>query len=116
MRVNHGSLEEGLQDERPVLGPTLRTADAYREVFEAMVELAEWNPMDTGEKCKFLQETLVEAGKLAINQNPQVRDFMTSYKSMRKLHKKCIVAESQIKQLECEEILQGFGSSNNRIC
>ena len=41
LRVNHGSQEAGVRDENSILGPSLKTADAYREVFEAMVELAD---------------------------------------------------------------------------
>ena len=60
------------QEKKPVIGPTLRTTDAYREAFEALVVLADWNPMYTGEKCKYIQETLVGAAQLACNQNPTV--------------------------------------------
>ena len=114
MKVNHGLVEMGSQEETPIIGPTMRTADAYREAFEALFVLADWGPMDMGEKCKYLQETLVGAAQLACNQNPQTRNFVTLCKSMRKLCKKCIVAESQVKQLEYEKTLQGFGSGEDR--
>ena len=110
LKVNHGLVEEGSQEELPIIGLTLKTVDAYREAFEALVVLADWDPMDTGEKCKYLQETLVEAAQSACDQNPQTRNFATICKSMRKLRKKCIVAESQVKQLEYEKTLQGFGT------
>ena len=114
LKVNHGLVEEGSQEELPIIGLTLKTVDAYREAFEALVVLADWDPMDTGEKCKYLQETLVEAAQSACDQNPQTRNFATICKSMRKLRKKCIVAESQVKQLEYERTLQGFGTGEDR--
>ena len=111
MKVNHGPVEMGPKRKCQSLGgPTMRTVDAYREAFEALVVLADWGPMDTGEKCIYLQETLVGAAQLACNQNPHTRNFATLCKSMRKLRKKCIVAESQVKQLEYEKTLQGFGT------
>ena len=114
LKVNHRLLEDGSQEEPPIIGPTLKTADAYREAFEALVVSADWDTMDTGEKCKFLQGTLVEAALLACDQNPQIRNYVTICKSMRKLRKKCIVAESQVKQLEYERTLQGFGTGEDR--
>ena len=64
MKVNHGPVEMGPQEETPIIGPTMRTADTYRKAFEALVVLADWGPMDTGEKCVYLQETLVGAAQL----------------------------------------------------
>ena len=82
LRVNHWTMGVWTQEKRPIIGPTLRTADAYREAFEALVVLADWNPMYTGEKCKYLQETLVGAAQLTCNQNPQTRTFATVCKLM----------------------------------
>ena len=113
MKINQGPVDMGPQEEPPVIGPTMRTADAYREAFEALVVLADWGPMDTGEKCIHLQETLVGAARLACNQNPHTRNSVTLCKSMRKLRKKCIVAESQVRQLEYERTLQGFGTGED---
>ena len=70
--------------------------------------------MDMGEKCIFLQETLVGAAKLTCNQNPHTRNSATVCKSMRKLRKKCIGAESQVKQLEYERTMRGFGTGEDR--
>ena len=71
LKVNPGTTTGETQEEKPIIGPTQATSEAYREAFEALVVLADWNPMDTGEKCKFLQETLVGAAKIACNQKPQ---------------------------------------------
>ena len=56
-----------MQTEKPIIGPTQTTAEAYREAFETLVVLADWSPMDNQKKCKFLQETLVGAAKIACN-------------------------------------------------
>ena len=67
MKINNGIITDETQEEEPIIGPTQATLEAYREAYEALVVLADWNPMDNGEKCKFLQETLVGAAKIACN-------------------------------------------------
>ena len=114
MKVNHGPVEMEPQEEAPIIGPTMKTADAYREAFDSLAVLADWDPMNTGEKCIFLQETLVGAAQLACNQNPRTRNSTTVCKSMRKLRKKCIGVESQVKQLEYERTMRGFGTGEDR--
>ena len=113
LKINPGSTTGGKQEEEPIKGPTQPSSEAYREAFEALVVLADWNPMDTGEKCKFLQETLVEAARIACSQKPQNKTYGTICKSMRRLRKKCIVAESQVRQLEHEKTILGFGTGED---
>ena len=89
------------------------TGEAYREAFEALVWLADWSPMDTGEKCRFLQDSLVAAAKVSCNQKPVRKTHKIVGKSMRRLQKKCIVAEAQVRQLELEKAVLGFGSGES---
>ena len=67
MKINNGIITDETQEEERIIGSTQATLEAYREAYEALVVLADWNPMDNGEKCKFLQETLVGAAKVACN-------------------------------------------------
>ena len=113
MKINNGIITDETQEEDPIIGPTQATSEAYREAFEALVVLADWNPMDNEEKCKFLQETLVGAARIACNQTPQNKTFKTVCKSMRRLRKKCIVAEAQVRKLEYEKTLKGFGTGED---
>ena len=58
LTIKPGTDNAETHEEKPIIRPTQATAEAYRETFEALVVLADWSPMDTGEKYKFLQETL----------------------------------------------------------
>ena len=75
LKIKAGTTTDGKLEEEPIIGPTQVTEEAYREAFEALVVLADWNSMDTGEKCKFLQETakiLLEQQKLHATKNHRI--------------------------------------------
>ena len=58
----------------------------------------------------FLQDTLVAAAKISCNQKPVRNTRVSVCKSVRRLRKKCIVAEAQVRQLEHEKAVLSFGS------
>ena len=72
-----------------------------------------WNRYWT-EKPWFLQDTLVGAVKIACNQRPQHKTHVTVCKSMRRIRKKCIVAEAQVRQLEHEKAILSFGNGEDK--
>jgi len=98
------------QEEDPIVGPCQATGEAYREAFESMVSMTDWNQMDTGEKCRFLQDTLVAAAKSSCNQKPGQKTRVSVCKSVRRLRRQCIAAEAQVRRLEHEKAVLGFGS------
>jgi len=110
LKVNSGPFTKEPQEEGPIVGPSQATGEAYREAFESLMLLADWSPMDTEEKCRFLQDTLVSAAKISCNQKPVRKTHVSVCKSVRRLRKKCIVAEAQVRQLEHEKAVLGFGS------
>ena len=73
LQIKSGPSTKEPQEEDPIVGPSQATGEAYREAFESLMFLADWSPMDTGEKCRFLQDTLVTAAKTSCNQNRYVR-------------------------------------------
>ena len=101
------------QEEVPIVGPNQATGEAYREAFEALVSAADWSTMDNGEKCRFLQDSLVAAAKAACSQEPVRKTRKIMGTAMRRLRKRCIVAESQVRQLEHEKAVLGFGSGES---
>ena len=113
LRINSGTSIIEPREEDPIVGPNQATGEAYREAFEALASLAGWGPMDTGEKCRFLQDSLVAAAKVSCNQKPVRKTHKIVGKSMRRLRRKCIVAESQVRQLEHEKAVLGFGSGES---
>ena len=114
LKIKSGPSTKEPQEEDPIVGPNQATGEAYREAFEALVFLADWSPMDTGEKCRFLQDTLVAEAKISCNQKPVRNTRISVCKSMRRLRKKCIVAEAQARQLEHEKAVLGFGSDESK--
>ena len=51
VRIKSGTSIIEPQEEDPIVGPNQATGEAYREALEALVLLADWSTMDTGEKC-----------------------------------------------------------------
>jgi hypothetical protein len=110
VQIRPGPSTKEPQEEDPIVGPCLATGEAYREAFESMVLMTDWSRMDTGEKCRLLQDTLVSAAKSSCNQKPAHKTRVPVCKSVRRLRRKCIVAEAHVRRLEHEKAVLGFGS------
>ena len=116
LEVNSGKKMESTDSlpEQKILSPDNRTVYRFKRELDSIRNGGRWEGLNPKEKCLFLQNALVEATERSCSGgNIRNSKDLLPPKWLRRLHTKSQCIESRLRQMTCEKLLHGFGSSES---